>query len=247
MLKAIAASAMILAGAMPAGAAYWSGYGDWIRILKDEAREEAVRVAHEYRYLKSVYVFQVEDGDYVVLTGPFPTGTAGVMLNRLIERGAVPHTSFVHYGPPLVELVSDTMPEPAPSGLPATAYLFDLLEYRDYHAAWRAMLGGADDIPPWVNSRWGTFEGEALESEEVVLNGQRYIVSTACSLADYLGERLGVLYAQDEKRASALLMIDNQPRWFGEPSAEEQAVLRAVVPPLEKPTGPRPRVAIGIR
>jgi len=40
MLKVIAATAMVLAGGAPAGAAYWSGYGDWIEFLKDQDRGE---------------------------------------------------------------------------------------------------------------------------------------------------------------------------------------------------------------
>lgn len=36
MLRMICTLAVIMAASLPASAAYWSGYGDWVRALKDQ-------------------------------------------------------------------------------------------------------------------------------------------------------------------------------------------------------------------
>lgn len=114
-------------------------------------------------------------------------------------------------------------------------YLYELLKRPAYLKSWQALFSGEQDVPPWLaqytKTGWVESPGKAI-----TLNGQHYLIGTACKAHDCGDNQFYVLFAEDGLRAWGFLSelpyqnghFPDQPneRFFGQPDMVKQKLLR---------------------
>ncbi len=202
----------------------WSALGDWIQIFSRSRKADAIQLAEEYgSHLGGTYVLLYDNGWYVVVTGPFPPGTADARRRSLIASGAIPNDSLVNHGARFVDLVWG---EGATSDTLFGAYLFDLLKMPRYRSAWKRMFRGEASLPAWIDSLGENSSLVSSPSSEIEVGGIRYLLSNGCKPHDCFDNQLHVLYSATSDQAWAVLKQGLAPlRWFGNPNTPKRRAL----------------------
>ena len=90
----------------------WSSYGEWIQIFSRQSYREAVDLAGAFRReFPQTFVFRYDNGWYVGVIGPFPSGEARTVTDRLVRARRIPSDSFVIRGERLAAPVWGGVPE----------------------------------------------------------------------------------------------------------------------------------------
>jgi hypothetical protein len=112
-------------------------------------------------------------------------------------------------------------------------FLFDVLQGRTpYHGSWDRLMKLVQPTPDWLVQFNKNFDGVAGQIVPLAIDGKPYELSFVCKPSDCDGHRFVVLFDAGGARAyGALGGKDNEPAFFGAPSAaEEEAMAKAVNP-----------------
>ena len=108
-----------------------------------------------------------------------------------------------------------------------TQYLFDVLHGRTaYHASWDRLMKLVQPTPDWLIRFNRNFDGVASQLSSVTIDGKPYSLSFVCEPSDCAGHQFVVLFDGGGAHAyGALGGKDNEPAYYGAPSAAEQDAL----------------------
>jgi hypothetical protein len=77
----------------------WTTYGEWIQLFSRSSRDEATRLATEYRdRFLTPLVFAYDNGWFAGVVGPFPSGAAAPLRDQFVHAGLIPRDSLVVNG-----------------------------------------------------------------------------------------------------------------------------------------------------
>lgn len=108
----------------------------------------------------------------------------------------------------------------------AGPFLFDVMKQPPYRKAYLAIFAGAKDLPPWLKQITGKSDYVTAPADKVTLGGITYLLFNACKPHGCDTNALEVMFGPGGAPAYALLIEGEKPkRWFGNPNAEQQAVL----------------------
>ncbi len=112
-----------------------------------------------------------------------------------------------------------------------TEYLFDVLHGRTaYHASWDRLMKQVQPTPDWLVRFNRNFDGVASQLIRVTIDGKPYSLSYVCEPSECASHRFVVLFDADGAHAyGALGGKDNQPAYYGAPSAAEQDAMAKAV------------------
>ena len=138
------------------------------------------------------------------------------MVMRLVKR-------------PLFLLALAALPGAAHAG--EQPFLFDALQGRSpYRAAWDRLMKLVQPTPDWLVQFNKNFDGVAGQIAPVSIAGKTYQLSFVCKPTDCDGRKFVVLFDTTGGKAyGALGGKDNEPAFFGAPSAAEQEAMAKAV------------------
>ena len=112
-----------------------------------------------------------------------------------------------------------------------TQFLFDLLQAKTaHHASWDKLMKLVQPTPDWLAQFNRNFDGVAGQVNGVSIDGKPYSMSFVCKPSDCAGHKFVVLFDAAGLHAyGALGGNDNEPAFFGAPSAPEQEAMAKAV------------------
>ena len=112
-----------------------------------------------------------------------------------------------------------------------TEFLFDALHGKTaYHASWDKLMKLVQPTPDWLLQFNKNFDGVAGQITSVAIDGKPYSISFVCKPTDCPGHKFVVLFdAAGAHAYGALGGKDNDPEFFGGPSAAEQEAMAKAV------------------
>ncbi len=112
-----------------------------------------------------------------------------------------------------------------------TEFLFDALHGKtSYHASWDKLMKLVQPTPDWLLQFNKNFDGVAGQVTTVTIDGKPYSISFVCKPTDCQGHKFVVLFdAAGAHAYGALGGRDNDPEFFGGPSAAEQEAMAKAV------------------
>jgi hypothetical protein len=112
-----------------------------------------------------------------------------------------------------------------------TAFLFDALHGKTpYRASWDKLMKLVQPTPDWLVEFNRNFDGVASQITSLTIDGKPYEISFVCKPTDCAAHKFVVLFDANGAHAyGALGGKDNDPAFFGAPSAAEQDAMTKTV------------------
>jgi len=110
-------------------------------------------------------------------------------------------------------------------------FLFDLLHGRTpQHASWDRLMKLVQPTPDWLTQFNKNFDGVSGAVASLTIDGKAYSLSFVCKPTDCEHHKFVVLFDASGARAyGALGGKDNDPAFYGGPSAAEQEAMAKAV------------------
>ena len=108
----------------------WASQGDWIQIYSRSNATDAIALAADVgKQFGDTSVFRYDNGWYVVVLGPYASGTGRSLLDRYLATGSIPNDSLLSSGKRFVERIwpsgTNATNDPAAEAMNAARTFFE--------------------------------------------------------------------------------------------------------------------------